>query len=116
MMTFDEYSVTRFISSRLKEAGRPDYGHDELLNVVDMIWDFYETRGLLDPDVEDEPERAELEPEIVSYAATLLKRDKKAKVDPDDLPLIVAAELDYEDTLLDGDEGLEELSDLLDKD
>lgn len=112
-MTFDENAVTDFIASRLKEAGRNAYSHDQLINIVDMIWDFYDTRGLLDPDAEEEPERSDIEPEIVSYAATLLKRDKKAGIDPADLPVIVAAELDYEDTLLDGDEGLDELDELL---
>lgn len=112
-MTFDENAVTDFIAFRLTEAGRNAYSHDELLNIVDMIWDFYDTRGLLDPDAEDEPDRAEIEPEIVTYAATLLRRDKSAKVDPADLPLIIAAELDYEDLLLNGDEGLDELDELL---
>lgn len=112
-MTFDEYAVTDYIAARLKEAGRPEYSHDQLINIVDMIWDFYDTRGLLDPDAEDEPERSEIEPEIASYAATLLKRDKKAGIDPADLPVIIAAEMDYEDTLLNGDEGLDELDELL---
>ncbi len=43
----------------------------------------------------------------------MLRRDKNARLDPADLPIIIAAELDYEDSLLDGEEGLDDLSDLL---
>ena len=42
----------------------------------------YETRGLLDPDNDDEPERADLEEELASYAATMLRRDKNARPIP----------------------------------
>lgn len=114
MNQFDENAACKYIAARLAEAGRPVYNADELLNIIDMIWDFYDTRGLLDPDSDDDdPERAELEQEIVAYAKTLLKRDKGAGVDFADLPLIVKAELDYEDTLLEGDEGINDLDDLI---
>lgn len=113
MKIFDENNAVKSILARLAENGHSHYSDDEILNVVDMIWDFYETRGLLDPDNDDEPERADLEEELASYAATMLRRDKNARLDPADLPIIIAAELDYEDSLLDGEEGLDDLSDLL---
>lgn len=114
MKIFDENSAVNYILNRLKEAGRPEYGDDEILNIIDMIWDFYETRGLLDPDSDEDPERSDLESELVTYATTMLRRDKNATLDPKDLPLIISAELDYEDSLLDGEESLDDLSDLLD--
>ncbi|MCM1028270.1 MAG: hypothetical protein NC342_01855 [Pseudoflavonifractor sp.] len=107
-MEFDENKLVRHISASLAEAGRPAYSDDEILNIVDMIWDFYDTRGLLDPDVEEEPDRQEIEPDIVAYCATLLRRDKSARVVSGDLPLIVKAELDYEDMVLDGSDNLTE--------
>ena len=47
-MEFDESNAVAFINDRLREAGRNPYPEDEVLNVVDMIWDFYEENGLLD--------------------------------------------------------------------
>lgn len=105
-MNFDEAQLIKYIKSRLEEAGRTAYPDDEILNIVDMIWDFYETRGLLDPDGDEEPERADIEPEIVAYALTLLRRDKNSKVDNADIPLIVSAELDYEDMILENPDEL----------
>lgn len=101
------------MADRLRDKGRPAYSDDELINVVDMIWDFYDTRGLLDPDCDEEPDREDLENELVAYATTMLRRDRNAHLDPADLPVIIAAELDYEDSLLDGDEGLSDLDELL---
>lgn len=115
MTMFDENSAVKFIAKRLSDSGCSVYSDDEILNIIDMIWDFYETRGLLDPDGEVEPDRADLEAELLTYAKTMLKRDKKAIVSYDDLPVIIAAELDYEDSLLDGDEGLDDVAGLLDE-
>lgn len=113
MKIFDENTAVKYINDELKKAGRPTYNDDELLNVIDMIWDFYDTRGLLDPDTDEDPQRSELENELASYALTMLRRDKNAKLDHSDLPLIITAELDYEDSLLDGDEGFDEVDDML---
>lgn len=113
MSSFDEKTLCSQIAARLAEAGRPAISDDEILNIVDMIWDFYDSRGYLDPDNDSEASREELEPEILQYCLTMLRRDKKAKVTPDDLPIIIAAELDYEDQLLEGDEGLDDLDSLL---
>ncbi len=114
MNIFDENSAVKYILGRLREIEHKEYNEDEILNIIDMIWDFYETRGLLDPDNDEDPERAELESELVTYARTMLRRDKNASLDPEDLPLIISAELDYEDSLLNGEEGLDDLTELLD--
>lgn len=99
-MEFDENSAVEFINSKLVEAGRQAYELDEVLNVIDMIWDFYEENGLLDIDSEDEDDE-DIEPELIDYVNRMLRKDKDAKVDPKDVPLMVNAEIEYEDSLLD---------------
>lgn len=101
-MEFDENKVVDYIKERLAAAGRPEYDSDEILNVVDMIWDFYEENGMLDVDLEyDDTDDDDIEPEMVDYVCRMLRKDKGAKVFPEDVPLIVAAEIEYEDSLLD---------------
>lgn len=101
-MEFDENKVVDYIKERLAAAGRPEYDSDEILNVVDMIWDFYEENGLLDVDLEDDDtDDDDIEPELVDYVCRMLRKDKEAKVLPEDVPLIVGAEIEYEDSLLD---------------
>ncbi len=99
-MEFDETKAVEFINSRLVEAGRTAYDADEVLNVIDMIWDFYEENGLLDIECTDEPDE-DIEPELIDYVCRMLRKDKAAAVVADDVPLMVKAEIDYEDSLLD---------------
>jgi hypothetical protein len=101
-MEFDENKVVDYINESLAAAGRPKYDSDEILNVVDMIWDFYEENGMLDVDLDDdETDDEDIEPELVDYVCRMLRKDKDAKVLPEDVPLIVTSEIEYEDSLLD---------------
>ncbi|MDE6154350.1 MAG: hypothetical protein K2G21_09440 [Muribaculaceae bacterium] len=97
-MDFDENKAVEFINRALVEKGRSPYPDDEILNIIDMIWDYYEENGLLDIDVDDEDDAATLD-EILEYVIRMLKKDKGAKVAAEDLPIIINAELDYEESL-----------------
>ncbi len=100
-MEFDEQKAIEFINARLAEAGRPQYPDDEVLNVIDMIWDFYQENGLLDVDLSDDDEEDEdIEPDLIDYVVRMLKKDREAQIDPQDVPLMVRAEIDYEDSVL----------------
>jgi hypothetical protein len=99
-MEFDELKAVEFINARLKEAGRSPYSEDEVLNVVDMIWDFYEENGLLDVDAGDEDEDDDIEPDMIDYVTRMLKKDKGASINLEDVPLMVRAEVDYEDSVI----------------
>ena len=93
-MEFDEEKAVEFINGYLKEKNGKTYPDDEILNVIDMIWDYYEENGLLDPDIDDEEDSIPYD-EIVDYVTRMIKKDKGASIDTDDIPAIVAAELAY---------------------
>lgn len=98
-MEFDEFRAVAFINDKLINAGRSPYSEDEVLNIIDMIWDFYEENGLLDPD-DDTDSDEDIEPDMIDYVNRMLRKDKGAKVDPEDVPLMVRAEVEYEDSVL----------------
>lgn len=98
-MEFDEFRAVAFINNKLIEAGRQAYPEDEVLNIIDMIWDFYEENGLLDPDDEDDSDE-DIEPEMIDYVNRMLRKDKGAQVAAEDVPLMVRAEVEYEDSVL----------------
>lgn len=99
-MEFDENKAVEWINKALVEAGRKPYDEDQVLNVVDMIWDFYEENGLLDIDADaDEPDE-DIEPDLIDYVTRMLRKDTGATVDAADVPLMVKAEIDYEDSVL----------------
>lgn len=94
MKEYDESSAVDYINSRLKNK----YPADELLNIIDMIWDYYESNGMLEIDDEDD-EDEDLEQQLVDYVKKMLSRDAEAQVDVADVEDIVKAELDYEESL-----------------
>ena len=99
-MEFDENKAVEWINKALVEARRKAYDEDQVLNVVDMIWDFYEENGLLDIDADaDEPDE-DIEPDLIDYVTRMLRKDSGATVDTADVPLMVKAEIDYEDSVL----------------
>lgn len=48
MMEFDENKAIDFINQALINEGRTAYDEDEVLNIIDMVWDYYDENGLLD--------------------------------------------------------------------
>jgi len=99
-MEFDELKAVEFINRSLKEAGRDTYADDEVINVIDMIWDYYEENGLLDIEADPDEDPDDVESDVVDYVVRMLKKDKDAAVSPDDVPLMVRAEMDYEDSII----------------
>lgn len=99
-MEFDEQKAVELINRRLAEAGRKPYDEDEVLNVIDMIWDYYEENGLLEVESEPDDDFDDVESEVVDYVTRMLRKDKSASVDPADVPVMVKAEMEYEDSVL----------------
>ncbi len=100
LMEFDESKAIEFINRRLSEQGRTPYDDDEVLNVIDMIWDYYEENGLLDVESDPEEDPDDVESEVVDYVVRMLRKDKNANVAPEDVPLMVSAEMEYEDSII----------------
>lgn len=100
MKEFDENEVISRIRKALPNGVASSYSDDDLLNIVDMIWDYYELNGLLDVDNDtDDEEEPDIVAELNDYAKRMLKKDKACKVAPEHLPAIIEAELEYEDWL-----------------
>ena len=94
MREYDENEAVDFINARLGKK----YPADDLLNVIDMIWDYYESNGLLEID-DEEDEEEDIEQQLVEYVRKMLTKDEDADIDLEDVADIVNAELDYEDSL-----------------
>lgn len=101
MKEFEEDEVIKYIREALPAEAADIYSDDDLLNIVDMIWDYYEMNGLIDIDNDDDDQisESELISELVDYTGRMLRKDKACKVNPDHLEAIVRGELAYEDLL-----------------
>lgn len=103
-MEYDENIAIKQIRKVLSDKSNAIYDDDEILNVIDMIWDFYDENGMLDIDLEDGEDDSEaIYSELCDYVVRMLKKDKEAKILPEDIPAIVKAEVDYELSLEEGE-------------
>ena len=100
IMEFDEQKAVELINLRLTENGRKPYVEDEVLNVIDMIWDYYEENGLLDVEADPDEDFDDVESEVVDYVVRMLRKDKNATVAAEDVPVMVKAEMEYEDSVI----------------
>lgn len=92
---FDENDAIEFIRTRIGVDMSAKYCDDDILNIIDAIWDCYEENGLLEIDA-DEDDDAMPEDEINTYVVRMMRKDKGCKVDSADIDAIVRAELEYE--------------------
>lgn len=99
MSTFEEDAAIKAIRQALPESKADTYTDDQILNIIDMIWDFYEENGLLEIDDDEEIEETALFDDLIRYARKMLQKDKQSGIAPEDVEIIVRAEIDYENSL-----------------
>jgi len=99
MSEFDENAAVCAIKTALGSDKAKKYSDDQILNVIDMIWDFYEENGLLDLEIDEEIEENALFDDLIGYTTRMLKKDKQSGIDPVDIETIVRAEIEYENSL-----------------
>lgn len=94
-MEYDEQDAVNFILSKVGV----EIDEDEILNVIDIIWDYYEDNGLLEIDVNPTDDSIGEAENLIAHAIKLLKKDKSSILSEDVVSKIVLAELEYEKTL-----------------
>lgn len=103
MEIFDEDKAVEFILDKLSKNSSitTKYDADDILEVIDIIWDYYEDNGLLDLNMaldDEEPEEVDKEL-LISHVVKLVKKDRNTKLKVEDIPAIVEAELEYENEI-----------------
>lgn len=95
-MEFDEDYAIKYINDYLAKNNLEPYPSDEILNVIDMIWDYYEENDLLTIDSDDDNDDIS---GLVSYIENLIKKDKLTHIKLSDIKYIVEGELAYEQSI-----------------
>ncbi len=97
---FDENDAILYIRSHIAPEISARYDDDELLNLIDIIFDYYESNGLLDIDFSDSDDDEPDTDEILEYITRMLRKDKAATLTPEDAAPMLDAYLDYEASLI----------------
>lgn len=100
-LRFDEDKAIEFIRATLPEEVNKEYDDDDILYIIDIIWDWYEKNGYLEitADVTDE-EVVKID-DLTDYVRKQLAKDKNFLIDTKDVGLIVKGELQYEESIED---------------
>lgn len=98
MKEFDENEAIEAMRQALSPEASQRCNDDELLNVIDIIWDWYDESGLLDIDSEADDEDVNVDA-LTAHVRKMLAKDKLSPIRPDEVEPIVAAELRYEQSL-----------------
>lgn len=101
LMKFDEDDAVKFIRATLPADVNERYDDDEILFVIDIIWDWYEKNGYLTISVDITDEEEIDKSKLLAYVRKEIAKDKEIMMDPQDVDLIVEGELKYEESIED---------------
>ena len=99
--TYDEDDALKFIRAMIPEEVGSKYDDDDIIFIIDCIWDYYESKGFLSlSNIETDDEELNID-DMVRYVEKAIKKDGKLIPDTADLKFIINAELEYEEALED---------------
>ena len=96
-LEYDDEAAIIFIQKKLpKELNISD---DDIQYVLDVIYDFYESKGFLNEDTDEEVEI--VEEELLHYILKAVKKDEMdaEKLTEENVQLILDAEFEYSESL-----------------
>jgi len=96
-MEYNESDAIRYIQNQLSQ----NIKEDDILNIIDLIWDYYESKGLLEISLEDEDEDGVEEDIelIINYVKNNSTKKVSFKEDDNLIKQVIYAEIEYEKTL-----------------
>lgn len=99
LIQHDDDDAVKFIQNYLPQELKGKFSNDEILYILDIIYDFYEGKGFMDEDA-DESSIVDIdEEEMVSFVLKNVKKDKIYNFSADEITFIIQGELAYGDSL-----------------
>ena len=97
LLGYDDAASVAFIRNYIPQELKELLSDDDIVYFVDLIYDYYESRGYIsdDDDLSDEEPIEVDEDELVDYVVRNAKKDGAGKFDPDQIRFIVQGELEY---------------------
>ncbi len=98
-LIYDEDESVKYIQNYLPQELKGKFSDDDINYIVDLIYDFYESRGYMSDDADDEGDVEIDEDELIEYVVKNAMRDGVGKFSPDEISFIVQGELEYCDSI-----------------
>jgi hypothetical protein len=98
---YDEDKAIEFIRKTLTAEVNAEYDDDDILYIIDIIWEWYEKNGYLDLNSEVTEEEEHDLSKLTDYVIAQLKKDKETDMDLTYVGQIVKGEIEYEESIED---------------
>lgn len=98
-LIYDEDDSVKFIQNYLPQEMKGKFSDDDINYVVDLIYEFYESKGFLNEESNDESEIDIDEDELVEFVIKNAKEDGVGKFASEEITFIVQGELEYCDSI-----------------
>lgn len=93
-LVFDESEAIRFILDFIPEEDKQNLTEDDIQYVLDVIYDYYESEGLIEEDNETTDEASIDEEKMFEYVRKAVKKDKM-QISDEQIQLILEGEFEY---------------------
>ena len=90
---YDDSDAVKFINNFLPEDIRKKFNDDDIVYIIDLIHDYYDSKGYFDGDEDKEIEINE--DELIAFVVKNALTDGVGNFAADDVSLIVQGELEY---------------------
>lgn len=91
---YDEDDAVKYIQKYLPQEMNGKFSNDDINYIIDIVYDFYESKGLMDEIDEDTTIDID-EDEMIQYILKYTKKDKVNNFSEEDIAIIVQGELAY---------------------
>jgi DNA-directed RNA polymerase specialized sigma54-like protein len=98
-MLYDEDDAVKFIRNYLPQELKEKFSDDDINYIVDLIYEFYDTKGFLDDERQDDEDVEIDEDELVDFVVKNAIKDEVGKFEPEDIIFVVQGELGYCDSI-----------------
>ena len=92
---YDEDDAVKFIQNFLPQDLKGKFSNDEINYIIDIIYEFYEDKGLLNESSSDDDIIDIDEDELTEFVLKNTKKDKLREFSADEITFIIQGELAY---------------------
>lgn len=97
---YDEEASVKFIQNYLPQEYKGKFSNDDINYIVDLIYEFYESKGYLDDSKAGDDEEVDIdEEELIEYVVKNAQKDGVGKFEPEAIGFVVQGELEYCDSI-----------------
>ena len=96
---YDDDDSVQFIKNFLPEPVKQKFSDDDISYIVDLIYDFYDSKGLLDGDDDEMVDIDIDEDELTAFVISNAISDGIGKYNAEDIALVIQGEMEYCDSI-----------------